>query len=84
MKIKIKNSTNLEELRLKKQFELEISEEATVGKLLTELDLNKLIGEDGTISSLVMIFKNKRTVRSVDEKLNDGDRIKIMPLASGG
>lgn len=84
MKIRIENSTNLEELRLKKQFDLEISEGATVRELLSELDLNRLIEEDGTISTLVLIFKNKESVRSVDEELNDGDKVKIIPLASGG
>ncbi|KXA89599.1 hypothetical protein AKJ38_02015 [candidate division MSBL1 archaeon SCGC-AAA259I14] len=84
MEVEIENSTNLEELRLKKRFELELSEEATIGELLSELDLNRLKEEDGSLSSLVMVFKNKKAVRSVDEKLSEGDKIKIMPLASGG
>lgn len=84
MKVKIKNATNLEELRLKKKWEVELSEGATVGDLLSELELDRLKEEDGSISSLVMLFKNKKSVQSVDEKLNDGDRLKIMPLASGG
>ncbi len=44
----------------------------------------RLVEEDGSISSLVLMQKNKKTIRSVNEKLNDGDKIKIMPTAAGG
>jgi len=83
MKIELKNATNLEELRLKRNLEVELPESSTVGDLLSKLGLNRL-KEGMSISSLVMIFKNKKAVRSVEEKLHDGDNIEIMPTVSGG
>lgn len=84
MKIKIENSTNLEELKLRRNWEVELSEGSTIADLLAELGLKRLMEEDGSVSSLVMMFKNKKAVQKTDEKLEDGDRLKIMPLASGG
>lgn len=84
IKVKIDNATNLEELRLKKQWKVELPENSTIKDLLSELDLERLEEEDGSISSLVMLFKNNKSVKSVNEKLEDGDKLKIMPLASGG
>lgn len=84
MRIKIKNATNLGELKLKRDWEVELPKNSTVGELLSELNLDKLKEDDGSISSLVMLFKNKKSVISLDEKLEDGDKLKIMPLASGG
>lgn len=84
MKIKIENSTNLEELKLRRDWEVELSEGSTIADLLAELGLKRLMEEDGSVSSLVMMFKNKKAVQKTDEKLEDGDRLKIMPLASGG
>jgi len=83
MKIKLKNATNLEELRLKRNWEVDLPENSTVGDLLSKLGLNRL-KEGGSISSLVMLFKNKKAVRSVEEKLHDGDDLEIMPTVSGG
>lgn len=83
MKIKLKNATNLEELRLKRNWEVELPESSTVGDLLSKLGLNRL-NEGRSISSLVMLFKNKKAVRSVEEKLHDGDDLEIMPTVSGG
>ncbi len=84
IKVKIDNATNLEELRLKKQWKVELSENSKIKDLLSELDLERLEEEDGSISSLVMLFKNNKSVKNVDEKLEDDDKLKIMPLASGG
>jgi sulfur carrier protein ThiS len=83
MKIELKNATNLEELRLKRNLEVELPESSTVGDLLSKLGLNRL-KEGRSISSLVMLFKNKKAVRSVEEKLHDGDNLEIMPTVSGG
>ncbi|KXB00234.1 hypothetical protein AKJ35_00865 [candidate division MSBL1 archaeon SCGC-AAA833F18] len=84
MEIKIKNSTNLKELRLKREWEEELPGESTIGDLLTKLNLNKLKNEDGSLSTLVLIFKNKKSVRSTSEKLADGDEVKLIPTVSGG
>lgn len=84
MKVKLKNATNLQELKLKKDWEVELPKGSTVGDLLSELSLERLKKKDGSISSLVLMFKNKKAVNSVDENLEDGDKIKLMPLASGG
>lgn len=84
IKVQVKNSTNLQEMRLKKNFEVELPEGSTVGDLLTELGLDKLKEKNGKISSYILLFKNKKSVNSVEEKLKDNDRIKIVPLASGG
>lgn len=84
MEVEIDNATNLEELRLEKHWKVELSEGSTIKDLLSELDLERLEEKDGTISSLVMLFKNNKSVKTVEEKLEDGDKMKIMPLASGG
>ena len=84
MKVQIKNATNLRELRLKKDWEVELEEGSTIGDLLSKLELDRLIEEDGTISSYVMVFRNKKAVRKTDMRLENGDKLKIMPLASGG
>lgn len=84
MKIRIENSTNLEELKLKRDGEVELSDGSTMEDLLVELGLKRLIEEVGSVSSLVMMFKNKKAVQRTDENLEDGDKLKIMPLASGG
>ncbi|KXB07217.1 hypothetical protein AKJ54_00530 [candidate division MSBL1 archaeon SCGC-AAA382K21] len=84
MKVKIENSTNLEELKLERDWEVELSDGSTMEDLLVELGLKRLIEEDGSVSSLVMMFKNKKAVQKTDENLEDGDKLKIMPLASGG
>lgn len=84
MKIKIKNGTNLRELRLKREWEEELSKDSTIGDLLTKLNLNKLKNEDGSLSTLVLIFKNKKSVKSVTEELADGDEVKLIPTVSGG
>ena len=84
MEIKIKNRTNLKELKLKRNIKVELSKNSEVQDLIKKLSLERLIEEDGSISSLVLIQKNKKTIRSVNEKLNDGDKIKIMPTAAGG
>lgn len=84
MKINIENSTNLEELQLRKNIQVELPEGSDVDDLLSELGLDRLKEKDGSISSIVMLFKNNRSVRSLDEDLEDGDQLKIMPLASGG
>jgi len=83
MKIELKNATNLEELRLKRNLEVELPESSTVSDLLSKLGLNRL-KEGRSISSLVMLFKNKKAVRSVEEKLHDGDNLEIIPTVSGG
>lgn len=82
--VKVDNSTNLEELSLKKEFDVELPEGSDLGDLLSELGLERLLEEDGSISSFVMIFRNKESVSSSDIVLEDGDKIKLMPLASGG
>lgn len=80
MKIKLENRTNLEELAPKREWEVELPEGSTVGDLLSELDLDRLEEEDGSISDLVTMEKNKEeAVHTVDEDLEDGDKIKIMP-----
>lgn len=84
MKVKLENATNLRELKLKKNWEVELPEGPTVGDLLSELGLDRLKEEDGSVSSLVLMFKNKESVKSIDESLEDRDRVKLMPLASGG
>ena len=84
MKVQIKNATNLRELRLKKDWEVELEEGSTIGDLLSKLELDRLKEEDGTISSYVMVFRNKKAVRKTDVRLENGDKLKIMPLASGG
>ncbi len=84
IEVEIDNATNLEELRLKKHWKVELSENSTVKDLLSKLGLERLEEEDGSVSSLVMLFKNNKSVKSVDEELKDGDKLKIMPLASGG
>ncbi len=84
MEVEIDNATNLEELRLEKHWKVELPEGATIKDLISELDLERLEEKDGTISSLVMLFKNNKSVKTVEEKLEDGDKMKIMPLASGG
>lgn len=84
MKVEIENSTNLGELRLNKQLEVQLPDRSDVGDLLSRLGLDRLEERDGSISSLVMKFRNKESVRSVDVELSDGGRIKIMPLASDG
>lgn len=84
IKVQVRNSTNLKELRLRKNFEVELPEGSTVGDLLTELGLDKIKEDDGKISSYVILFKNKKSVSSVEEELDDEDKIKIVPLASGG
>lgn len=84
VKVKIENSTNLEELKLKRGWEVELSEGSTMEDLLVELGLTRLIEEVGSVSSLVMMFKNKKAVQKSDENLEDGDKLKIMPLVSGG
>ena len=83
MKIKLRNATNLEELQLKRNWDVDLPENSTVGDFLSKLGLNRL-REGKSISSLVMLFKNKKAVRSVEEKLHDGDYIEIMPTVSGG
>ncbi len=82
--IQVKNSTNLRELRLRKNLEVELPDGSTVGDLLTELGLDKIKEDDGKISSYIILFKNKKSVSSVEEELDDEDKIKIVPLASGG
>ncbi|MBS3815459.1 MAG: MoaD/ThiS family protein [Hadesarchaea archaeon] len=84
MKIKIKNGTNLSELRLKREWEEEIPEGSTVGDLLSKLNLNKLKNDDGTLSTLVLTFKNGKSIKNANEELSDGDKIKLVPTASGG
>lgn len=84
MKINIENKTNLRELKLKKDIELELPEDSKVKDLISELDLERLVENDGSISSLVIMQKNKKTIQSVKEDLGDGDTIKIMPTAAGG
>ncbi len=84
IKVVVRNSTNLEELKLEKNFEVELPEGSDMGDLLNELGLERLKEGDGSLSSFLMIFKNKKSVRSVNEDLEDGDEIKLMPLASGG
>ncbi len=84
MKINIENKTNLRELKLKKDIELELPENSKVKDLISELGLERLVENDGSISSLVIMQKNKKTVQSVKEDLEDKDTIKIMPTAAGG
>lgn len=84
MKIKIINGTNLKELSLKREWKVEISSDSTVGDLLSNLNLDKLKNNNGSISTRVLIFKNKKPVKSVDERLSDGDNIKFIPTVSGG
>ena len=84
MEIKIKNRTNLNELKLERSIKVELSKNSEVQDLIKELGLERLVEEDGSISSLVLMQKNKKTIRSVNEKLNEGDKIKIMPTAAGG
>lgn len=84
IEILIDNATNLEELRLKKRWKVKLPEESNIGDILSKLNLDRLKEDDGSISSLVMFFKNNKSVKDVDEKLEDGDKLKIMPLASGG
>lgn len=84
MKIKIENSTQLRELRLKRNIEVELPENSTVEDLLSELDLKYLINEDETISKSIVMLKNKKTIKSTDEKLRDEDTIRLLPMASGG
>ncbi|KXB00036.1 hypothetical protein AKJ40_01995 [candidate division MSBL1 archaeon SCGC-AAA259M10] len=84
MKIKIENSTQLRELRLKRNIEVELPENSTVEDLLLELGLNDLMNEDETLSKYMVMLKNKKTVRSTDTELKDGDTIRLLPMASGG
>lgn len=84
IKVKVENATNLKELRLQKNIEVELPENSQIEDLLLELGIERLKEKDDSISSLVMVFKNNKGVQSTNEKLGDGDKIKIMPLASGG
>lgn len=79
MKVKIENATNLEELAPERELEVELPDGASVGDLLEELDLERLEEEDGSISDVVTIEKNRKSsINSADENLEDGDLIKIM------
>ena len=84
MKITIKNRTNLKELKLKRNIKLELPKNSNLKDLIKKFNLERLVEEDGSISSLVLIQKNKNTVKSIQEELNDGDKIKIIPTAAGG
>lgn len=84
MKVNIQNKTNLKELKLKKNIEIELPKNSKVKDLILELNLERLVEKDGSISSLVIMQKNKKTIKSIKEKLEDGDTIKIMPTAAGG
>lgn len=79
MKIKIKNSTNLKELRLRREWEEELPDGSTVSDLLAKLDLERLEEEDGSLSTLVIMEKNGKAIKSIDEELKDKDQIEIMP-----